>query len=236
MTILFIAVLAVVPATLALEFPHIHIPNPFHSGGGGHDVKPQFCPIIDQHEDVTGMPWQVGVSVPGGGSMSYTIRLPEKASLQLGTNNFQALEVQETHEIGTTWEQGKELGISVGYIVSASAAISISVAETVTDSLAETGSQQCPDGVWHCSLLIYPALTRIRGHVKELGPNDKCNGGQFGADNLQDGATWVLVLPRKDAAGNGVWGLELCTCKNLPYAPGHPENLCTSDCADTRGH
>ncbi|KAK7530891.1 uncharacterized protein J3D65DRAFT_639908 [Phyllosticta citribraziliensis] len=168
--------------------------------------------------------------------LDQALPFPQRLSyVELATDFSKAIQVQEQHEVGTTWEQGKELSIGISYIVSAAAAISISVAETVTDSIAETGSLTCPVGRWHCSLMVYPSMIRLRGHVKKLGPNDKCDGGEFSSDTLQDGATWVLVLPRKDASGNGFWGVEVCTCVNLKYAKdeGHPKVECSEDCAQT---
>ncbi|KAK8241939.1 hypothetical protein HDK77DRAFT_269821 [Phyllosticta capitalensis] len=202
MKVLFVMFTAVVAPVFAR--PQTYIPH-----------EPHFCPVVEKTEDVQGEPWQVGVSVPGGGT----------------------IQVQEAHEVGTTWEYGGELGISLGSVVAGAGGFSVSVAETVTDSVAEAGSQECPDGAWHCSLIIYPAMTKLSGYMHEMGPNDGCPGGSLGgwSTDVKEGDAWSVVMPRTDASGNGVWGPELCTCGNLKHwaDPGHPALLCKGTCANT---
>ncbi|KAK8157369.1 hypothetical protein IWX90DRAFT_442423 [Phyllosticta citrichinensis] len=71
MIVLLTALLAVLPASLAFQIPHVHIPNIFSGHGSHHDEPPHFCPIIDKQEKISAKAWQVGASVPNGGCTSY---------------------------------------------------------------------------------------------------------------------------------------------------------------------
>lgn len=143
--------------------------------------------------------------------------------------------MSESHSVGVTWTVGLDLGLGMSSLVKAvtkggTADLSGSVSETVTDSVSETGNLQCPPGAWHCSLMIYPTVRRVKGHL-ELG--DDC--GEVLARSHDDlvGKPFELTIPLKSDKGNGLMDIEPCTCQNLKgwADPGHLERPCSQDCS-----
>ncbi|KAI0005276.1 hypothetical protein F4779DRAFT_633515 [Xylariaceae sp. FL0662B] len=171
-----------------------------------------FCPTVDSTENVEGDPWQVGTSGSGGAD----------------------LQITEGHTVGTTWTVGGGLGVSVGDIIGVDGGLSGSVSETVEDSVEEAVTYHCPDGKWRCSILVYPGMSRVKGHMKKLGSDDSCPGNtKTNYDNgVSDGDQYEVMIPRKDASGNGHSRVEICTCKNYDHwgDAGHPDLFCTEDC------
>ncbi|KAI1098664.1 hypothetical protein F4804DRAFT_350147 [Jackrogersella minutella] len=171
-----------------------------------------FCPVVDSVENITGDPWQAGASGAGGAEMQLT----------------------KGHTVGTAWAIGGGLGLSVGEIISVDGGLSGSVSETVEDSVEEAVTLTCPSGDWHCSILVYPGVTHVKGHMKEMKSDDSCpSGTKTNYDNVSDGDKYELTIPRKDEAGNGYWEPVVCTCKNSDHWAdnGHPEDFCKEDCA-----
>ncbi|KAI0161074.1 hypothetical protein GGR52DRAFT_158291 [Hypoxylon sp. FL1284] len=173
-----------------------------------------FCPIVDSTEHVEGNPWQVGTSGSGGAD----------------------LQITEGHTVGTTWTVGGGLGLSIGDVIGVDGELSASVSETVEDSVEEAVTYHCPDGDWRCSIQVYPGMTHVKGHMKKMGSKDKCPGtGNIKSnwdDHVSDGYKYELLIPRKDASGNGHSRVEICTCKNAKHwaDAGHPKVFCKEDC------
>ncbi|KAF1989638.1 hypothetical protein K402DRAFT_451842 [Aulographum hederae CBS 113979] len=167
-----------------------------------------YCPLVDSTTEIAGKAWQIGLSVPGGDTISVT----------------------ETHSVGHTWTVGGDLGISAGGV---SAGVSFSVSETVTDAVGEGTAAKCPEGKWHCSMAIVPSMALIKGHLHNQDNDETCPTNRlWNEDGLGEGVKFELQMPIKDSSGNGKWTYDVCTCKNLEHwaDPGHPAVLCPEDC------
>lgn len=143
------------------------------------------------------------------------------------------MQITEGHTIGTTWTVGGELGLSVGDIIGADGGLSGSVEETVEDSVEEAVSYDRPDGKWRCGILLYPGMSYVKGHMKNIDSDGSWSGNtKTNYDNVSDGDKYELMIPRKDASGNGNSRVEICTCKNYDHwgDVGHPDLFCTEDC------
>lgn len=139
-----------------------------------------------------------------------------------------ALTITETHEVGTSWTKGFDLGVSVDKIIGVGAGLSGSVSKTVADSTAEGVEYECPDGDWHCSVMVYPGMKLVKGHLEEMKGNDAgCS-----VSPSDHGGDFELKIPRSSAGGNKKSSVQLCTCKNLDHwaDPGHEALLCQDDC------
>ncbi|KAF2812163.1 uncharacterized protein BDZ99DRAFT_474380 [Mytilinidion resinicola] len=167
-----------------------------------------FCPLVDSSEEITGTPWQIGLSIPGGDTISVT----------------------ESHSVSTTWTVGGDLGISAGGL---SAGISASVSETVTDSVGEGTSAKCPEGAWHCSMAIVPSVSHVKGHLHQQNNDESCDVDRISQDDGgEEGKQFEFLIPIKDSSGNGKWTYDVCTCGNVQNwaDPGHPSLICPEDC------
>ncbi|KAF2488426.1 hypothetical protein BU16DRAFT_532218 [Lophium mytilinum] len=167
-----------------------------------------FCPIVDSSEEIAGDAWQIGLSVPGGDTISVT----------------------ESHSVGTTWTVGADLGISAGGL---SGGISASVSETVTDSVGEGTAAKCDEGAWHCSMAIVPSVAHVKGHLHEQDNDESCPVDRISQDDGgEEGKEFEFLIPIKDSSGNGKWTYDVCTCKNTDHwgDVGHPPLFCPEDC------
>jgi hypothetical protein len=134
--------------------------------------------------------------------------------------------IEEGHEVGTTWTIGGDLGLAVGQVVGVDAGLSGSVSETITDNTAEGAQYQCPEGKWSCSLMVYPAVKLVRGHLEKI-EKSRCKVNPTDHDG-----NYEMKIPRNSEKGNAKSSVQLCTCKNLDGAgdEGHPELMCAEDC------
>lgn len=215
-----ILALAALPATFALPNPQIAIPP--------HETR--YCAVVDKTEETNGPSWQTGRSVDGGGGESTHI-----LSLAPTNTRSPAVTFESGHSTGYQWQIGGEIGLSAGTPVSLGAAAGFSVAEQVTDSIAEASDAECPEGPWHCSAIYYPWGVKVSGHMKEQGPNDGCETESLGSwtHDIEDGQPWEAWVPKKDQGGVGFGTVEVCTCQNLEHwaDDGHPALLCPEQCA-----
>ncbi|OTB12262.1 hypothetical protein K445DRAFT_14965 [Daldinia sp. EC12] len=174
-----------------------------------------YCPTVDTVVEALGDPWQAGASGAGGTEIQIT----------------------KGHTVGTTWTVGIGLDLSVGNIIDASGLLSGSVSETVEDTMEEAITVECPEGDWHCGVMVYPGVKRATGHMKRMGPDDSCPAGgtKSNYDGVKDGDLFELMIPRLDEAGNGFFEPTICTCKNPEHwaDEGHPEEFCREDCTLT---
>ena len=125
---------------------------------------------------------------------------------------------------------GGDLGISAGGL---SIGGSLSVSETVTDSVGEGTSAECPKGAWHCSMAIVPSMAKVNGHLHQQNNDESCPVDRIDQDNGgEEGKPFELMIPIKDSSGNGKWTYDVCTCGNLDGKDddGHPPLICPEDC------
>lgn len=111
--------------------------------------------------------------------------------------------------------------------------LSASVSETIEDSMEESDTMTCPDGDWYCSVMIYPGMKLVKGHMKRMDSDDSCDAEtKTNYDGVSDGDQYELTIPRKDSSGNGFFTARVCTCGNIDHwaDKDHPELLCMEDC------
>jgi hypothetical protein len=121
----------------------------------------------------------------------------------------------------------------VGSVLGVDAGLSGSVSETITDNTAEGVEYPCPEGKWSCSILVYPGMKLVKGHLEEMVGNDAgcaVNPTDYEGD-------YEFKIPFKSQAGNPKASVQVCTCGNLEGAgdEGHPELLCAEDCVNPSG-
>jgi hypothetical protein len=141
---------------------------------------------------------------------------------------FAAHQFAQTYTQGSSWTIGGSLGLDFAKIIEGSASLSAEVTESVEHSVMVGSETSCPEGgKFSCSLLIYPGMKRVKGHMVEIGPTENCDAGI----HAQEGE-WEMVVPRKDKSNNGVHTTGLCTCDNLEGKDdeGHPEKVCLKEC------
>ena len=125
---------------------------------------------------------------------------------------------------------GGDLGIRVGGL---SIGGSFSVSETVTNSVGEGTSVECPEGGWHCSMAIVPSMAKVDGHLHQQDNDESCSVDRIDQNNGgEEGKKFEYMIPIKDSSGNPMWTYNACTCGNLDHAddPGHPALMCPEDC------
>jgi hypothetical protein len=153
--------------------------------------------------------------------------------IAMETNTFIAITITEGHEVGTTWTIGGDLGLGVDKVLGIDATLSASVSQTITDNTAEGVEYTCPDGKWTCSIMVYPGMKLVKGHLKKIeGNNEGC-----GVSPTDYGGDYEFKIPRKSEKGNEQSSVQLCVCGNLEGADdkGHPELKCAEDCVNPKG-
>ncbi|KAJ4353333.1 uncharacterized protein N0V89_005061 [Didymosphaeria variabile] len=198
-------ILALAALPATFALPNPQIFNPPH--------ETRYCAVVDKTEEVNGPSWQTGRSVDGGGAVTF----------------------ESGHSTAFQWQVGGEIGLSGGTPVSLAGGFGFSVAEQVTDSIAEASDAECPEGPWHCSAIYYPWGVKVSGHMQKQGPSDGCETESLGSftHDIEDGQAWEAWVPKKDAGGVGFGTVEVCTCQNLEHwaDDGHPALLCPEQCA-----
>jgi hypothetical protein len=165
--------------------------------------------------------------------VSWIFRSYQPTGLEIETYTHAALTITKGHEVGTTWTIGGDLGLGVGSVLGVDAGLSGSVSETITDSTAEGVDYPCPEGKWSCSILVYPGMKLVKGHLEEMVGNDA--GCAVNPTDYE--GNYEFKIPLKSQAGNPKASVQVCTCGNLEGAgdEGHPELLCAEDCVKPSG-
>ncbi|XEV01527.1 hypothetical protein FSHL1_006814 [Fusarium sambucinum] len=171
------------------------------------DTQPDYyCPVIDVEENITGESWQVGASAKSGSNIA----------------------TGQSYTVGSSWTIGGSLGLSFEKVITGSASLSAEVSESIEITVSTQVESTCPEGGdFFCSLLVYPGMRRVKGHMEFLLPGAECPLGA----GLSEGE-WEMVSPRKDKSNLPFYTTDLCTCGNLEGVdgPGHPEKVCREDC------
>lgn len=127
---------------------------------------------------------------------------------------------------------GGDLGIGIKALSLGSA---FSYSESVTNTLGQGASPDCPEGAWRCGLLIVPSMMQVKGTMRRQDNDESCPDGRVASnEGGEDGKPFEVLIPLKDQSGNGKWTYNLCTCQNVDGKDdeGHPEDKCLEDCTE----